>query len=254
MSPRTSLRRSRYPGTPRFVMRVYDILYQLRLEELPLVRLPRRHTREDRRARPPPAEDPDHPLPECGGEVLAIDIAADRNIPPFPRAAMDGFAVVWTGKEDQVPYRVIGTVIPGFAGAGTRGRGLHQDHDRGRRAPPFDTVIQVEQSQAAWTGRSGSPRRPGPAEHRPGGGRRPQGGGAHPGRDRPVLPPRRHPAPPSGNGRFPSSTDLRDILPTGSELMNRGSRRKAMIRNSNAHFVRAALSRLGARESTTGGS
>jgi len=79
---------------------------------------------EDRRARPPPRKTRTIPLPECGGEVLAIDIAADRNIPPFPRAAMDGFAVVWTGKEDQVPYRVIGTVNPGFAGAGHPGPGI----------------------------------------------------------------------------------------------------------------------------------
>ncbi|HLN91893.1 MAG TPA: molybdopterin molybdenumtransferase MoeA, partial [Patescibacteria group bacterium] len=58
----------------------------------------------------PPRKTRTVPLPEAGGEVLASDIAADRNIPPFPRAAMDGFAVVWTGREDQVPYRVIGTV------------------------------------------------------------------------------------------------------------------------------------------------
>jgi molybdopterin biosynthesis enzyme len=33
-------------------------------------------------------------LPEAGGEVLAMDIAADRNIPPFPRAAMVHMAML----------------------------------------------------------------------------------------------------------------------------------------------------------------
>jgi len=44
------------------------------------------------------------------------------------------------------------------------------------------------------------------------------------------------------------------ILPTGSELMEPWEPAEGpMIRNSNAHFVRAALSRLGAREVHYGG-
>lgn len=33
------------------------------------------------------------PLAEAGGRVLAADVAADRDYPPFPRSARDGFAV-----------------------------------------------------------------------------------------------------------------------------------------------------------------
>src|SRR4030065_113604 len=58
------------------------------------------------------------PLPAVAGEILARDVIADRNIPPFPRAAMDGFAVVWTGRETERPYRVGGSVNPGTAGGG----------------------------------------------------------------------------------------------------------------------------------------
>src|SRR3989337_1342166 len=58
------------------------------------------------------------PLPDVAGEILARDVVADRNIPPFPRAAMDGFAVVWTGRETERPYRVAGTVHPGTVWTG----------------------------------------------------------------------------------------------------------------------------------------
>lgn len=49
------------------------------------------------------------------GEILARDVLADRDIPPFPRAAMDGYAVVWTGAEAERAFRVVGTVNPGSA-------------------------------------------------------------------------------------------------------------------------------------------
>ncbi len=65
----------------------------------------------------PPAERT-VPLPEAVGEVLARDVAADRNIPPFDRAAMDGYAVRWTGREEDRRYRVIGIVNPGDAWTG----------------------------------------------------------------------------------------------------------------------------------------
>src|SRR4030067_858099 len=58
------------------------------------------------------------PLPDVAGEILARDVVADRNIPPFPRAAMDGFAVVWTGRETERPYRVAGSVNPGTGWGG----------------------------------------------------------------------------------------------------------------------------------------
>src|SRR4030067_542300 len=58
------------------------------------------------------------PLPDVAGEILARDVVADRNLPPFPRAAMDGFAVVWTGRETERPYRVAGSVNPGTVWGG----------------------------------------------------------------------------------------------------------------------------------------
>lgn len=196
------------------------------------------------------------PLPECAGEVLATDIAADRNIPPFPRAAMDGFAVVWTGKEDRSPYRVIGTVTPG-----TRWTGNYEDGDcikimtGAAVPPPFDAVIQVERSQA---GPEGFVRFTETA--RPGQNIAPEGDDARKGRllipAGTVLFPR-HVATLAAVGRWeipvfdrPSVT----VLPTGSELKEPWeSAEGPMIRNCNAHFVRAALARLGARDVHYGG-
>jgi len=191
------------------------------------------------------------PLPETGGEVLAMEITADRNIPPFSRAAMDGFAVVWTGKEDQTAYRVIGTVTPGIRWSGACGDGDCIKIMTGAAVPPpFDTVIQVEQSQ---TGADGSVRFT--EKVRAGQNIAPEGDDARKGE---VLIPAgtvlfpRHVATLAAVGQWeipvferPSVT----VLPTGSELKEPWEAAEGpMIRNSNAHFVRAALSRLGARE------
>jgi molybdopterin molybdotransferase len=196
------------------------------------------------------------PLPDAGREVLARDVAADRNIPPFPRAAMDGFAVVWTGKEDRSPYRVIGTVTPGIRWGGECGDGDCVKIMTGAAVPPpFDTVIQVEQSR---NGADGFVRFTDKA--RPGQHIAPEGEDARKGE---VLIPAgtvlfpRHVATLAAVGQWdipvferPSVT----ILPTGSELREPWEPAEGpMIRNSNAHFVRAALSRLGAREVHYGG-
>jgi molybdopterin molybdotransferase len=185
-----------------------------------------------------------------------MDIAADRNIPPFPRAAMDGFAVVWTGKEDRSPYRVIGTVTPGTRWSGACGAGDCIKIMTGAAVPPpFDTVIQVEQSQ---TGADGSVRFTEMA--RPGQHIAPEGDDARKGQlllpAGTVLFPR-HVITLAAVGQWeipvferPSVT----ILPTGSELKEPWEPAEGpMIRNSNAHFVRAALARLGAREVHYGG-
>jgi molybdopterin molybdotransferase len=57
-------------------------------------------------------------LPNAVGEVLSRDVVVDRNIPPFHRPTMDGFAIRWTGKEAERPYRVIGTVNPDVTWSG----------------------------------------------------------------------------------------------------------------------------------------
>lgn len=93
------------------------------------------------------------PLSDATGEVLYRDVVADRNIPPFPRSAMDGFAVRWTGREDKLSYRIIGTVNPGQAWAGAAGEVECVKIMTGASVPaPFDTVIPVEQSEACMDG------------------------------------------------------------------------------------------------------
>lgn len=196
------------------------------------------------------------PLPECGGEVLAADISADRNIPPFPRAAMDGFAVVWTGKEDQVPYRVIGTVTPGTRWSGACEAGDCIKIMTGAAVPPpFDTVIQVEKSRTEADGSVRFTDKVRPGQHIA-----PEGDDARKGQ---ILIPAgtvlfpRHVATLAAVGQWEISVFERPsvtILPTGSELKEPWEPAEGpMIRNSNAHFVRAALSRLGARVVHYGG-
>jgi molybdopterin molybdotransferase len=84
-------------------------------------------------------------LASVSGEVLARDVYADRNIPPFPRAAMDGYAVAWTGKEVESSFRVVGTVNPGGTWNGDPADSDCIKIMTGAMVPlPFDTVIQVE--------------------------------------------------------------------------------------------------------------
>ncbi len=51
------------------------------------------------------------PLEEAVGRVLAQEVRADRNYPPFPRAMMDGFAV-WSGDAGQA-VEVVGELAAG---------------------------------------------------------------------------------------------------------------------------------------------
>lgn len=84
-------------------------------------------------------------LPDAVGEILSRDVVADRNIPPFHRAAMDGYAVRWSGKETNLPYRIIGTVNPGDTWSGQAGETDCVKIMTGAKLPePFDTVIQAE--------------------------------------------------------------------------------------------------------------
>src|SRR4030065_832145 len=90
----------------------------------------------------------DVPSPDVAGEILARDVIADRNIPPSPRAAMDGFAVVWTGRETERPYRVVGAVNPGTVWSGEAAETDCVRIMTGAKVPaPFDTVIQIEHAQ-----------------------------------------------------------------------------------------------------------
>jgi molybdopterin molybdotransferase len=191
------------------------------------------------------------PLSDAVGEILARDVLADRNIPPFPRAAMDGFAVVWTGKETERPYRVAGTVNPGAVWSGDATGADCLKIMTGAMVPaPFDTVIQVEH---AYTENTGSVRFRNPA-------RRGQNIASE-GED--VL--KGSVLIPSGTLLFPHHlTTLASVgqwnvpvfkrpsiavLATGGELVEPWeSASGPMIRNGNAHFLLAALKHRGYRD------
>jgi molybdopterin molybdotransferase len=88
------------------------------------------------------------PLPAAAGCVLAEDVLADRPIPPFDRAAMDGFAIRFAGQDAGAAFRVAGTVIPGQSWSGEAGSGDALRIMTGARVPPpFDTVIPFEDTE-----------------------------------------------------------------------------------------------------------
>ncbi len=188
------------------------------------------------------------PLPDAVGEILARDVVADRNIPPFHRAAMDGFAVVWTGKEIEGPYRVIGTVDPGTDWAGDAGPADCVRIMTGAMVPaPFDTVIPVEQSDPCPGGsvRFHSPPKRGQniAEE-----------GEDALRGAVLLPAgtllsAHHVPALAAAGQWEVPVYRRPsirILATGGELREPWEDAEGpMIRNTNAHFLLAALARLG---------
>lgn len=94
------------------------------------------------------------PLSEAAGEVLARDVAADRDIPPFPRAAMDGFALSWTGRENERPFRIAGVVDPGQVWTGRPAEDECVKIMTGAAVPaPFDTIVAVEQAEVQDDGR-----------------------------------------------------------------------------------------------------
>ncbi|GAB4362089.1 MAG: molybdopterin molybdotransferase MoeA [Deltaproteobacteria bacterium] len=191
------------------------------------------------------------PLPEAVGRILARDLSADRDIPPFPRAAMDGFALVWSGRERERSYRVIRTVTPG-----TTWEGRPEESDcvkimTGSMVPaPFDTVIPVERSLA---GPDGSVRFEEAVDRGANIARRGEDV-----REGEVLVPAgtllspHHVATLSSIGRWEVPVYRQPsvaVLATGSELREPWeSVSGPMIRNCNSHFLLAALKEAGFRE------
>ena len=182
------------------------------------------------------------------GEILSRDVLADRDIPPFPRAAMDGYAVLWTGKEADTSYRVVGTVNPGSAWSGDAGDGDCIRIMTGAMVPPpFDTVIQVEISQAAPDGavRFAAPVKRGENIAREGEDVR-KGAVLIPAGT--LLSPH-HVATLASIGQWEVEVFRRPavaVLATGSELIEPWeSAQGPMIRNSNSHFLLAALKQAG---------
>ena len=91
-------------------------------------------------------------LAEANGRVLAAAIVADRDVPPFDRAAMDGYAVVaadTSAANPQAPVRLhcVGTVHTGEVAARGVGRGECIQIATGAPLPDgANAVIMVEQT------------------------------------------------------------------------------------------------------------
>jgi molybdopterin molybdotransferase len=89
------------------------------------------------------------PLPEACGLVLAEDVIAQEEIPPFANSAMDGFALLSKDShphDDKPPrLRVTGGVAAGYVADHAVEEGTAMRVMTGAPIPPgADTVIQVE--------------------------------------------------------------------------------------------------------------
>lgn len=106
----------------------------------------------DAHARPLPAETT--PLDALAGSVLAADIVAPIDVPPFDRAAMDGYALradETTGASDYNPlaFTIVGEAMPARPFAGTASTGAAVRVTTGAPMPAgLDTVVPAEYAQA----------------------------------------------------------------------------------------------------------
>ncbi len=91
-------------------------------------------------------------LPEAAGRVLAADLVAERDVPPFDRAAMDGYAVVASdtfgaGRQDPARLRCIESVHTGMVAAHRLGAGECIQIATGAPLPDgADAVVMVEET------------------------------------------------------------------------------------------------------------
>jgi molybdenum cofactor synthesis domain-containing protein len=92
---------------------------------------------------------------DANGRVLAGDVAADADVPPFSRAAMDGYAVraadtVGASRQSPVVLRCIGQIFTGQVPSHAVGPGQCIEVATGAPIPPgADAVVMVEETQAA---------------------------------------------------------------------------------------------------------
>ena len=97
-------------------------------------------------------------LGEANGRVLAIGIVADRDVPPFDRAAMDGYAVVaadtsTASREDPARLRCTATVHSGEVPPRAVRRGECIQIATGAPLPEgADAVVMVEQTHRRGDG------------------------------------------------------------------------------------------------------
>jgi molybdopterin molybdotransferase len=87
------------------------------------------------------------PLDRCSGRVLAEPVRADRELPPFDRAEMDGYALRAAEFAPDRAWRVVGTIAAGAAPALDVPAGCCVAIATGAALPPgLDAVIQHELS------------------------------------------------------------------------------------------------------------
>jgi molybdopterin molybdotransferase len=97
-------------------------------------------------------------LPDAAGRVLAEDVIADVAVPPFDRAAMDGYALRGDDTFGAGPYNplelaVVGEALPGRPFAGEVGRGSAVRIMTGAPIPPgADAVLQAEAAEEVAAG------------------------------------------------------------------------------------------------------
>ncbi len=90
-------------------------------------------------------------LTDAPGRVLREPLFADREQPPFERAAMDGFAVASAHWRAQQCWQIAGAVPAGAAWAGNidPARDVVQIATGAAVPPPFDAVVQIELAQVS---------------------------------------------------------------------------------------------------------
>ncbi|MDQ2809309.1 MAG: molybdopterin molybdotransferase MoeA [Chloroflexota bacterium] len=103
------------------------------------------------------------PLEDALGRVLAADIAADVDNPPFANSSMDGYAVraadtIGADRAGPRPLRVIGNVAAGYVAAATVGPGEALRIMTGAPLPPgADAVIRFEDTSEGDAINRGAP-------------------------------------------------------------------------------------------------
>lgn len=85
---------------------------------------------------------------EAFNRTLAQPIHADRNYPPFNRAAMDGYAIKWTDAKDGISLKVIGELHAGHTTTAVVSEGTCLKIMTGAATPPSaDLIVRVEDSE-----------------------------------------------------------------------------------------------------------
>ncbi len=193
------------------------------------------------------------PLSEAVGRVLAEPVAADLDVPPFPKSLRDGYALRASDVARGITrFRVVGELLAGMTYEGTVGEGEAVRIMTGAPMPPgTDTVVMVEDTVEETDGKGSVVRlvrRPSASSHvmkrgativageivlRPGTMLGPAQIGllAEVGHAEPLVYPRPRAA----------------ILSTGDELVEADRRPgPGQIRNSNGPMLAAAVTRYGA--------